>query len=87
MTRKAVVRRSQAQKDIDDAADHYFPEGGAALEIRFIDALHAAVTRIAVNPGVGSPRNAVALSAWLTPQAGWTALEATTRKPWLLAEL
>src|SRR6478752_489444 len=62
MTRKAVVRRSQAQKDIDDAADHYFAEGGADLEIRFIDALHAAVTRIAVNPGVGSPRYAVALA-------------------------
>ncbi len=62
MTRKAVVRRSQAQKDIEDAADHYFAEGGAALEIRFIDALHAAVTRIAANPGVGSPRYAAALA-------------------------
>ena len=62
MTRKAVVRRSQAQKDIEQAADHYFAEGGTALELRFIDALHAAVTRIATNPGVGSPRYAAALA-------------------------
>ena len=53
MTRKAVVRRSQAQKDIEQAADHYFAEGGTALELRFINALHAAVTRIATNPGSG----------------------------------
>jgi toxin ParE1/3/4 len=62
MTRKAVVRRSQAQKDIEEAADHYFAERGTALEMRFIDALQAAVTRIAANPGVGSPRYAVALA-------------------------
>jgi toxin ParE1/3/4 len=62
MTRKAVVRRSQAQKDIEQAADHYFAEGGTALELRFIDALQAAVTRIAANPGVGSPRYAAALA-------------------------
>lgn len=62
MTRKAVVRRSQAQKDIEQAADHYFAEGGTTLELRFIDALHAAVTRIARNPGIGSPRYAAALA-------------------------
>lgn len=62
MTRKAVARRSQAQKDIEQAADHYFAEGGAALEIRFIDALQAAVARIAANPGVGSRRYAAALA-------------------------
>jgi len=62
MTRKAVVRRSQAHKDIEQAADHYFAEGGTALELRFIDALHAAVTRIAGNPGIGSPRYAAALA-------------------------
>jgi toxin ParE1/3/4 len=62
MTRKAVVRRSRAQKDIERAADHYFAEGGTALELRFIDALHAAVTRIATNPGVGSQRYAAALA-------------------------
>lgn len=62
MTRKAVVRRSQAQRDIEEAADHYFAEGGAALELRFVDALQAAVTRIATNPGVGSPRYATVLA-------------------------
>ncbi|MDB5872096.1 MAG: plasmid stabilization protein [Ramlibacter sp.] len=62
MTRKAVVRRREAQRDVEQAADHYFAEGGTALELRFIDALQAAVTRIATNPGVGSPRYAAALS-------------------------
>ena len=62
MTRKAVVRRSQAQRDIEQAADYYFAEGGTALELRFIDALHAAVTRIATNPGVGSLRYAPVLA-------------------------
>ena len=62
MMRKAVVRRSQAQKDIEQAADYYFAEGGTELELRFIDALQAAVTRIATNPGIGSPRYATALA-------------------------
>jgi toxin ParE1/3/4 len=58
MTAKAVVRRSQAQKDIENAADWYFGEGGVTLEARFIDALQAAIRRIAINPGVGSARYA-----------------------------
>ena len=62
MTRKAVVRRSQAQKDIEQAADYYFAEGGMELEMRFIDAMQAAATRIATNPGVGSPRYATAFA-------------------------
>jgi len=62
MTRKAVVRRRQAQKDIEEAAEYYFTEGGTELELRFIDSLHAAVTRVATNPGVGSPRYATALA-------------------------
>ncbi len=62
MTRKAVVRRIQAQKDIEQAAGHCFAEGGTALELRFIDALHAAVIRIAGNSGIGSPRCAAALA-------------------------
>jgi toxin ParE1/3/4 len=62
MRSKTVLRRSQAQKDTERAADHYFDEGGLPLEARFIDALEAAIKRIAVNPGVGSPRYASVLA-------------------------
>jgi toxin ParE1/3/4 len=58
MTAKPVARRSQAQKDIEQAADHYFAEGGAALELRFVDALQASVTQMATHPGTGSLRHA-----------------------------
>ena len=62
MIGKSVVRRRQAQRDIEGAADYYFAEGGTALELRFIDALQAVIYRIAANPGVGSPRYATTLS-------------------------
>ncbi|MBG9386667.1 type II toxin-antitoxin system RelE/ParE family toxin [Caenimonas aquaedulcis] len=62
MTAKAVVRRSQAQKDIQRAADHYFAEGGTALEVRFIDAMQAAIRKISAHPGIGSPRHSQTLS-------------------------
>lgn len=59
--RKAVMRRKQAQKDIEQAAQHYFHEGGADLELRFVDAVQAAVAGIAAQPGIGSPRHAQTL--------------------------
>ncbi len=41
---------------MDEALQHYLDEGGAALGLRFIDALEAATTHIGQNPGTGSPR-------------------------------
>jgi len=62
MTAKAVLRRRQAQLDIMQAADYYFEEGGADLELRFIDAVSAAIARIGIQPGIGSPRYAAQLN-------------------------
>lgn len=58
MTAKAVLRREQAQKDVEQAADYYFRQGGVDLELRFLEAIESAVTSIAEHPGIGSPRYA-----------------------------
>ncbi len=58
MNVKRVVRRERAERDIDEAAAHYRAEGGPALELRFIDALEAAIRQVATHPAIGSPRYA-----------------------------
>jgi len=60
---KRVVRRERAERDIDEAAAHYRAEGGTALEVRFIDALEAAIRHIATNAAAGSPRYASELKS------------------------
>lgn len=62
MSGKRVVRRQRAARDIEEAADYYFERGGEPLELRFIDALGAAIRYIAVHPATGSPRYAVELN-------------------------
>ncbi|MDN5849133.1 MAG: type II toxin-antitoxin system RelE/ParE family toxin [Nitrococcus sp.] len=57
-----VHRRRQAQDDIQLAADYYFREGGAKLELRFIGAVEAAIQHVAAHPASGSPRYADSLS-------------------------
>lgn len=58
MSDKPIVRRSQARLDIENAADFYFNECSSALELRFVDAVEAAMTRIAAHPASGSMRHA-----------------------------
>ena len=60
---KRVARRARAERDIDEAAAHYRAEGGIDLELRFIDALDAAIRQIAAHPAVGSPRYAAELKS------------------------
>lgn len=55
---KRLLRRKLAGEEIARAADHYFEEGGAVLEGRFIDALEWAFNHIARAPGTGSLRYA-----------------------------
>ena len=57
-----IVRRRRAERDIDEAAEHYFEEGGVALELRFIDALEVAMRYVAAHASTGSPRYAVELN-------------------------
>jgi toxin ParE1/3/4 len=54
--RKPVVLRKQAEQDIDHAVEHYTGEGGAALALRFINALEVAFRLVANRPQAGSPR-------------------------------
>ncbi|WP_058554185.1 type II toxin-antitoxin system RelE/ParE family toxin [Thiohalocapsa sp. ML1] len=61
MTRKPVIRRQRARRDLEDAADYYYGKGGGALELRFIDAVEDTFGLIAHMPGIGSPRYAEAL--------------------------
>jgi toxin ParE1/3/4 len=58
MTAKAVLRREQAQSDVEQAADYYYQQGGVDLELRFLEAVEAAIVSIAQHPGIGSPRYA-----------------------------
>ena len=58
MSPKPIIRREQARLDIEGAADYYFHEGGQSLELRFIDAVEAAIRHIATHPATGSARHA-----------------------------
>src|SRR6185437_12822930 len=60
---KRVARRARAERDIDEAAAHYRAEGGSELELRFIDALEAAIRQTAAHPALGSPRYAAELKS------------------------
>jgi toxin ParE1/3/4 len=62
MNATRIVRRGRADRDIDEAAEHYFAEGGVALELRFIDALEAAMRHVAAHASTGSPRYAAELN-------------------------
>lgn len=58
MTAKSVVPRELAQRDVEEAIDHYTDEAGADRALRFIDALSEAYGAIGSRPGIGSPRYA-----------------------------
>ena len=56
MTARRIELRQLAAADISDAADHYLPEDGEALALRFIGAVEHAVGRIGRSPHLGSLR-------------------------------
>ena len=58
MSDKPVVLRERAQRDIDEAVEHYLAEAGEAIALDFIDALEDARRRISEQPEGGSPRYA-----------------------------
>ncbi len=58
MTGKSLIRRERARRDLEEAADDYFAEGGEALELRFIDAIEHTLNLIAERPAIGSMRYA-----------------------------
>ena len=58
MTRKPVVLRERAQRDVDEAVEHYLAEARAAVALAFIDALEEACRRLGEHPASGSSRYA-----------------------------
>jgi toxin ParE1/3/4 len=62
VTAKAVIPRELANRDVDEAVDHYMSEGAAKAALDFIDALEKAYSHISRQPASGSPRYAHELS-------------------------
>lgn len=61
MTAKPVVPREKAQRDIEEAIDHYVREAGVEVALGFVDALEQTYVRISAHPASGSPRYAYEL--------------------------
>lgn len=55
---KPVRPRVQANRDVDEAVDHYLDEASEEVALRFLDALERAYTHIGRQPASGSPRYA-----------------------------
>jgi toxin ParE1/3/4 len=69
VSRKPVVLREQARRDIEEAVEHYSREGGVATGSAFADAIERALSHVAAHPGSGSQRyghelNLPALRSW-----------------------
>lgn len=58
MKRKPVIPRAVAQRDVEDAVDHYMNEASEQVALGFVDALEQAYAHIARHPATGSMRYA-----------------------------
>ena len=58
MKSKPVIPRQVANRDAEDAIDHYLDEGARQAALGFIEALEQAYTHIGRHPAAGSPRYA-----------------------------
>jgi len=55
---KAIVPRELANRDVEEAIDHYLVDATAEVALGFVDELEKAYTHIARQPASGSPRYA-----------------------------
>ena len=53
---KSARLREVVRRDVEEAVDYHFGEGGEALALRFIDALERCLELIARHPAAGSAR-------------------------------
>lgn len=58
MSGKAVVPRDLANRDVEEAVDHYLDGAGERTALAFADALEHPYEHIARHPAAGSPRHA-----------------------------
>jgi toxin ParE1/3/4 len=56
VTRKPVVLRELARRDIEEALEHYLSEAPSSVALAFVDALDEASRHIGEHPASGSPR-------------------------------
>ncbi|MCD4749637.1 MAG: type II toxin-antitoxin system RelE/ParE family toxin [Thermoanaerobaculales bacterium] len=56
MTKKPVIPRTLATRDVEKAIEYYLEDGTVDAALGFIDALEAAYDHIARHPASGSPR-------------------------------
>lgn len=62
MKAKTVIPRVQANRDVDEAIDHYLSEGAEQAALGFIDAVEQGYSHIGRRPATGSPRYAQELN-------------------------
>jgi len=55
---KGIVPRELANRDVEEAIDHYLVEATAKVALGFVDELEKAYAQIARHPASGSPRYA-----------------------------
>ncbi|HKX08716.1 MAG TPA: type II toxin-antitoxin system RelE/ParE family toxin [Stellaceae bacterium] len=58
MSKKPVLPRDLARRDVEAAVDHYSREAGPKMALGFVDALEAAYRAVADHPAAASPRYA-----------------------------
>lgn len=58
MKAKPVIPRELANRDVDQAIDHYLAEGAVKAALEFVGALEKAYAHIGRQPASGSPRYA-----------------------------
>lgn len=58
MAVKTVVPRELANRDVEEAIDHYLATGSEKIALGFVDALEKAYAHLARHPASGSPRYA-----------------------------
>jgi toxin ParE1/3/4 len=62
VTPKPVIPREQANRDIDEAIEHYLAEGSGQAAPGFVTALERGFAHIGRHPASGSPRYAQELN-------------------------
>lgn len=55
---KGVIPRELANRDVEEAIDHYLMEATAKVALAFVDEIEKAYAHIARHPSSGSPRYA-----------------------------
>ena len=61
MTRKPVVPREAANRDVEEAIDYYLAEGAVSAAAAFVAEFQRALERVSANPAAGSPGYALEL--------------------------